>query len=198
MRDHAKLAGLGAETAQLLKLALSFAPWLALLVLARNNLVHVQAGLLIGATLAIGLAVARVNKGVILWASLAFFAGATVMIVVLNDMWTLRHLGVLGNGTLAIVTWGSVLAGRPFTLEYAKEHADPALWTSPAFLRTNSVIASVWALAFSVNTVLAFGKMEGLLMPPFGYHIASNATLIAAALFTVRYPRSAQRKVANL
>ena len=46
---------------------------------------------------------------------------------------------------------------------------DPSRWSDPLFIRTNLIIASVWGLVFTVNALLAWGKMEGLLLPELGY-----------------------------
>ena len=43
-----------------------------------------------------------------------------------HNMWTIRHLGVMANGALALGSWITLLMGKPFTLEYARVHTDPA------------------------------------------------------------------------
>lgn len=176
-----------------LKLVLSFAPWLAFLALARHSLLQVKIALVVAFALSIGTGVARLSRGVMLWASLAFFAGATVAVVVLNDMWTLKYMGVLANGMLAAVVWLTLLIKRPFTLEYSKEHTDPSLWNDPTFLRTNNIIAAVWGISLGFNTALALAKIASGLalpnLPAIAYDAFSYASLVAAALFTVWYPR---------
>lgn len=86
-----------------------------------------------------------------------------------------------------------MVLGRPFTLDYARAHTDPALWSNPRFIRTNLVVTSVWGLVFSLNAVLAAGKMERLVLPDWGYEGLSYALLVAAALFTSRYPAHVRR-----
>ncbi|MCK7473424.1 MAG: hypothetical protein MZV49_07660 [Rhodopseudomonas palustris] len=56
--------------------------------------------------------------------------------------------------------WLTIALGKPFTLDYAKEHVDPSLWNDPRFIRTNVLMTGVWASTFTINAVLAFGKME--------------------------------------
>ena len=182
---------------QFLKLVLSFAPWLAFLLIARDSLLRVNIGLIVGLALSIALGFARINKGIILWASLAFFACAVTAVTVLHDMWTLRYMGVLANGTLAAVMWLTILIGKPFTLEYAREQAAPALWSSPAFMSTNNVISAVWAASLSLNTALAFGKMRTLLVPDVAYDVVSYATLLGAIVFTIWYPRHVRKKASR-
>ena len=180
---------------QFLKLVLSFAPWLAFLLIARESLFRVKVGLVVALVLSIGLGIAKLNKGIIFWVSLIFFVYATIAVAILNDMWTLRYMGVLANGTLAAAIWLTILSKRPFTLDYAKEHTDPALWSSPSFLLTNNIISSVWGLALSANTALAFGKMRALLLPEVAYDVLSYATLLAAVGFTTWYPKHVHSNV---
>ena len=50
-------------------------------------------------------------------------------------------------GLLMIVVF-SVVIGRPFTLQYAKESVSPEIWSSPDFKRKNDVISLIWGAAF--------------------------------------------------
>ena len=181
---------------QALKLLLSFAPWLAFLLIAHDSLLRVKIGLVVAFVLSIVLGAAKVNRGLVLWASLIFFAFAIVSVVALNNLWTVRYMGVLANGTLAAVMWLSVLAGKPFTLEYAKEHVAPSLWKSAAFLRVNNIIASVWGASLTLNAALAFAKMRAQPGPEVAYDVVSYATLLGAVAFTTWYPGFVHRKAA--
>ena len=178
----------------LLKLLLAFAPWLSFLIIARGSLFNLKLGLAVALVLSVVMGVARLHRGVILWASLLFFIYATLAVAVLNDMWTARHMGILANGMLAASTWLTVALKRPFSLDYAREHVDPSLWTNPLFIRSNVIITSVWGLVFTVNAVLAWGKMEHLVLSELGYELLSYTLLIAAAVFTSWYPKHARRR----
>ena len=184
------------EFMQALKLLLSFAPWLAFLLIAHDSLLRVKIGLVVAFVLSIVLGAAKVNRGLVLWTSLIFFAFAAVSVVALNNLWTVRYMGVLANGTLAAVMWLSVLAGKPFTLEYAKEHAAPSLWKSAAFLRVNNIIASVWGASLTLNAAMAFVKMRTQPAPEVAYDVVSYATLLGAVAFTTWYPGFVHRKAA--
>jgi hypothetical protein len=179
------------------KLLLAFAPWLSFLIIARDSLFRLKLGLIVALILSIVMGVARLHRGVILWAGLFFFTCTTVAVVLLNDVWTAKYMGILANGTLAVSSWMTVALGKPFTLDYAREHTDPSLWDNPVFIRTNIVITSVWALTFTVNAVLTWGKMEHFLLPEWAYEIVTHGFLIGAAAFTTWYPnhvRNGQKK----
>lgn len=63
---------------------------------------------------------------------------------------------------LMLVVLLSILIGRPFTLQYAKEKVPPTLWSSPEFLRKNYLISGVWAAAF---LAMVLAELAMLLRP---------------------------------
>jgi hypothetical protein len=171
------------------KLLLAFLPWLAFLVIAHGSLFRLKVGLVVALVLSVVMGVAKLHRGVILWAGLLFFICATLAVVVFDNMWTARHTGIIANGVLAASTWLTVALKRPFTLDYARQHVDPSLWNDPLFIRTNTIVTSVWGLVFTVNAALAWGKMERLLLPELGYEVICYALLIGTAAFTSWYPK---------
>jgi hypothetical protein len=170
------------------KLLLAFAPWLSFLIIARDSLFRLKLGLVVALVLVVVMGITRLHRGVILWAGLLFFTYATVAVVLLNNTWIARHMGVMANGALAVSTWVTIAVKKPFTLDYAREHTDPSLWDNPLFIRTNVVIASVWGLIFSVNTILAWGKMEHFILSELGYEVILYTLLIGTMAFTTWYP----------
>ncbi len=66
----------------------------------------------------------------------------------------LRTYGdVCVNGALALMAFGSLAAGSPFTYQYARESWPKEYWQDPTFRRTNEIITSVWGIAFSLACV---------------------------------------------
>jgi hypothetical protein len=176
------------------KLLVSFAPWLAFLFIAHDSLWRVEVGLVVALVLSVVMGVLRLHRGIILWVGLAFFSATTVAVIVFDDTWTLKHLGVLANGALATGAWLTILAGKPFTLDYAKEHVDPSLWNDPQFVRSNTIITSLWAATFTINAGLAFIKMERMGPSDLACEIASYGLLVGTAVFTVWFPSYLRRK----
>jgi len=176
------------------KLLLGFAPWIAFLVIARDSLFRLKAGILVAAVLTLGMAAARLHRGVIMWVGIAFFAYACVAVVVLNDLWAVRYMGVLANGALAVGSWAGIALGRPFTLEYAREHTDPSLWQHPVFLRTNYLLTIAWATAFTASAALAWQRSVEPALPGWAYETLSYAILLAAMLLTTWYPKHVKRR----
>ncbi|MEA5442147.1 hypothetical protein [Cyanobium gracile] len=170
-----------------LKLILAFLPWIAFLVIAHGSLLRLKIGLVVALILSLVMGIGRLHRGILLWAGLLFFVMASVAVIWLENGWVIRYMGVLASGTLASATWLSVLAGKPFTMAYARQHVDPALWSSPAFLRSNLLISSVWGVTFSLNTFLALGKAYAVGLPTYAYEAINYGLLIGTAAFTSWY-----------
>jgi hypothetical protein len=181
----------------LFKMILVFAPWLAFLVIAQGSLVRLKVGLVIGLILCIVLGIARIHRGVILWAGLIFFSFATIVVVFFENMWTIHYMGVFASGFLAVSTWWGVCLGKPFTLDYAREQVDPSLWADRGFIKSNYIITSVWGVAFTINAFLAVGKAEHFAISELSYEIISYALLIGTVIVTSRYTKMVRaRRVA--
>jgi hypothetical protein len=176
------------KLADFLKLLLAFAPWILFLLIAHGSLFRLKLGLILALVLGVLMGVARIHRGVILWATLLFFAYATVAVVALGDMWAVRRMGMLANGALALAAWVTIVIGKPFTLDYARVHTPRELWNEPLFVRSNLLISGVWASVFTLNTVLSWGKMVQFALPAVAYDGVQYVCLVAAAVFSVWYP----------
>ncbi|MEB3353426.1 MAG: hypothetical protein VKM34_04230 [Cyanobacteriota bacterium] len=170
-----------------LRLLLAFLPWISFLLIAQGSLLRLKIGLVVALLLSIGMGVLRLHRGLILWAGLVFFVFATIAVLALESPWVIHSIGVLASGTLALATWLSLLIGRPFTIDYAREHADPGLWQTQAFLRSNKFITSLWGAVFTLNALLAYGKANQFLLAREQFEILSYSLLVAMALFTSWY-----------
>lgn len=71
---------------------------------------------------------------------------------------------VLVHGALALMAWGSLAAGSPFTLQYARESWPEVLWDAPQFKAVNAAITTVWALCFTGGTAVAWQGGEALVV----------------------------------
>ena len=87
------------------KMLLTFAPWIAFLIIARDSIFRLKLGIIVAAVLTVVMAVTRLHRGVIMWVGIIFFSYALAAVALLNNMWTVRYMGVLANGALAGGTW---------------------------------------------------------------------------------------------
>ena len=135
------------------------------------------------------------RKGRILtWTNLGLFASLLIVVSCLSGSEILPFMGILIYATLAVVTFGSILAGIPFTTQYAREMVNPSLWENPAFIRVNILMTGAWGCIFAINFFLSCLM---LMTPEFMGRIAQSLTyivLVAGIVFTIWYPGHVQKK----
>jgi hypothetical protein len=98
------------------------------------------------------------------------------------------------DGGLTLIVLISIALRQPFTLQYAREKVDPALWDSPRFLRVNYVISAAWALAFAVLTLADLLMAYVPQLPHSAGIILTVLAIVAALRFTSWYPAQAARQ----
>ncbi|HPZ94394.1 MAG: hypothetical protein E6Q56_01375 [Mycobacterium sp.] len=163
-------------------------PWIAFLIIAQGSELRLEVGLVVALLLVVALAALSLDRGLLMWVTLGFFAAMTIAVLVFHNAWTVQHFNALANGALAVASWGSLLLGRPFTLDVARQSVDPELWNHPIFLRVNRQITAVWAAAFTVNAAVAVAQVHEVI----GDGVASAvsiAVLAAAVAFSSWYPK---------
>ncbi len=121
--------------------------------------------------------------------TLGFFAAHFAATVVLGSPLFKVYDAVLVGATLAAMAWGTLLAGSPFTYQYAREDWPREYWDNPLFRRTNEIITAVWGIVFTVNAVL------GALAPAWPQArlwltvALPNAGIAAGVAFSMLFPR---------
>lgn len=94
------------------------------------------------------------------------FSGLSVYSLIIRPEWSVIAVRLIVDiGLLAIVLF-TLLIGKPFTLQYAREQVDLRIAETIEFRRANLVISSVWAVALSVMVlaeaaILLFPNMHG-------------------------------------
>jgi hypothetical protein len=176
---------------------LAFAPFIVFAVVDR--LIGSTAGLLAGAvTSAILLArdwITPDKKPKILEiGTTVLFCGLAIYAFVIQPAWTIIGVRLRVDAGLLIIVQISIIVGRPFTLQYARERVAPEFWQHPEFIRTNYIITAVWALAFVVLVLAELTLLYLPDVPPRVGIIATIAALVGAVKFTSWYP--ARRKAA--
>ncbi len=176
------------------KMLLTFAPWLSFMIIAPGSMLRLKTGIIVAAFLTVVMAITKMHRGVIMWVGLIFFSYAMVAVIFMNSIWTVRYMGAMANGSLALGTWAGIAFKRPFTLEYAREHTDKSLWNNPSFLRTNYLLTSIWGIVFSVNASMALQKSVHPVMPALAYELFSYSLMIIAMFISSWYPKQLAKK----
>jgi hypothetical protein len=93
-----------------------------------------------------------------------------------------------------LLTLGSIVAGKPFTLQYAREAVDAETLKVPGFLRANYIIAWAWTLSMLLmmagNVALLY--VPGL--PLWSGLLIAFAARNSAVYFTKWYPEYRKAK----
>ncbi len=85
-------------------------------------------------------------RGFILpWGSVVLFAFLFV-----NGLFEFVKISPIGsfrliNSALAAIVIFSLLIGKPFTLQYAREEVNSKYWHNPNFLKINRILSGIWA-----------------------------------------------------
>lgn len=178
----------------------SFIPWVAFAVISTPD--DARYGALVGAVLALAL-IAVVRRTGLPWdalvidiSSAAFFGALTVVAFTAAHAPFGAYSAAAATGWLALTAWASLAIRRPFTLGIARTQTPAELHKTAIFYRVNAVITAVWAVAFTM-TAAALAAVAAVGPNAVAARIVVNvAGLVAAALFTARYPKRVTARVA--
>jgi hypothetical protein len=97
-------------------------------------------------------------------------------------------MGTIIYLVLSLVAIGSLLAGVPFTLQYARDMVDASLWNNPVFLSVNRFMTGVWGGLFVVNLLLVLYSETGTGPVARAAGLLVYGFLVLGILFTMLYP----------
>jgi len=98
-------------------------------------------------------------------------------------------MGVLAVGTLAGISWLSILIRHPFTLTYSRSLIDKEQWNSPQLIRRGYLTTGVWAFVFSVNALINVFRLNHGDISRWIYEAVEYGFFLIAILFTIYYPK---------
>jgi hypothetical protein len=183
-----------------MNLLLAFTPFIVFVIVER--LVSILVGLAAGAVAACALLIRDlVTPGhsvkLLEAGTLLLFGGLTLLQLLMGEQWSIADVRLRVDAGLLLIVLLTMVLGRPFSLQYARERVAPEYWEQPDFLRVNYVISAAWALAFGVLVVadVVIDVVPGL--PRMGGVVAIVAALWAAAWFTGWYPQQHGRHMAG-
>jgi hypothetical protein len=171
-----------------LKILLGFLPWILFGILAGPSLTRLEAALAISlaATLALGLK--QLRQGFFLtWGTLLFFFFSLILVAFLKNLWVIEHLDLLVPATLVAIAWASILAGRPFALQYARESVPAAYWQTPEFIHTGYFISIVWGIIFLIALGASLFRPYLEQLGSWLYYLLSTGSMFLGLIFTQWY-----------
>ena len=179
---------------QVLNLLLSFAPWIAFLILSGHSLLRLDIALVVAAALVVVMAFTGLHRGAVLWAGYLFFGASIIFVVALKNMWFIRHLGILANGTLFMFAFLGMMTGKPFTEDYARDGAPREIWETAAFVRACYMTTSVWLLVFLLNLTSSVVEFYDHEIPKWGFTVFNYSMLISGVAYTSIYTKYLRRR----
>jgi hypothetical protein len=175
---------------------LAFAPFIAFAILDR--IVGPSEALAVGAAVSAVLIMRdlvgpRRGVKVLEIGTFVLFAGLALYTALSGATWSVIGVRLCVDAGLLLVVLASMAAGRPFTLQYAREQVAPEFWHRPEFIRTNYVITGAWALAFAVMVLAELALLYVPGLPPHAGVVAITLAMVGAVKFTGWYPQREER-----
>jgi hypothetical protein len=126
--------------------------------------------------------------------SVVVFTAAGSYVALVDPHLSVSAVKFAVDSGIFLVTLGSIVAGKPFTLQYAREVVDAETAKVPGFLKANYIITSAWTLSVLLmmagNVALIY--VPGL--PLWSGLLIAFAARNSAVYFTRWYPQYRKEK----
>lgn len=174
---------------------LGFLPWIAYFLLSGDSRSSHLLAMSIALLMMVVLDRKALKKGFILvWGGTVFFSSLLIISLCTSTLWFSANAGLLGNIALMLITWFSLIIGKPFTLQYAREETDPKAWDSPLFWHINIVLTGVWGLSFTLLTSMSLLRRYFDIPDNMLYQTLTYLPSILAIIFTKHFPTYSQKQ----
>jgi hypothetical protein len=175
---------------------LAFAPFIAFALIDR--LAGSLAGLLAGAIIALLLLgrdwmFKKHSPKILDIGTALLFSGLLLYFLIAKPVWSVVGVRLCVDCGLLLIVLISLVVGKPFSLQYAREQVGREFWESPEFRKTNYVISSAWALAFAVMVIAEVSILLAPQLPRRFGMIVIVVALVGAVKFTGWYPERVRR-----
>jgi hypothetical protein len=180
-----------------MQVLVGFAPWIAWWVLAANNTYRQAA--LVALVLAVGLQIWGFTHGrepkILDLASIGWFVIIEIVAFTASATDLAHYAQPASNAALTLIVLTTILIGRPFTEEYARETVPKEYWETETFKSTTRTIAWVWFLALLVGTASGFIRTHvGSDAETWTQWIIPIGAIVVAIKFTEWWPDEYQRR----
>ncbi len=173
---------------EMLKILLGFLPWILFGLIAGPSLIRLETALAVALAATLALGFKQLRQGFFLtWGSLRFFSLSFILVAFLNNLWGVEHMDLLAQGTLAAIAWGSIIAGQPFILQYARESVPAAYWQTPEFIHTGYLLSIVWGIIFLIALGATIFRPSLEQLGSWLYYLLATGSMFLGFIFTQWY-----------
>ncbi len=179
------------ELKELTTFLLGFMPWLLFLFFSGQTFVSLERSILLGLLASLIFGFRELRRGFLLqWGTLIFFIACAIAVDWMKSLEVAKNMGIISNGSLACLIWGTILIGKPFTLQYARAELPKERWDDPALMRSCRFLAVVWAIALTFLALVAYVKnLNPTLCPGWLNFDISIAVIVGGIVFTTGYKK---------
>ncbi len=184
------------ELLEIATFLLGFLPWILFLLLPSNDWDALLRAVVICLVASIIVGWKDLRKGFVLtWATLIFFLFSAVLLYSFGSIWLAEHMGIIANGFLTGIIWFSVLIGKPFTLQIARQEVPQERWHEEGFISTCRFIALFWGILLLFPTTASFYRFfYPHALPEQSYLYFSLGCMTVGSLFTSFYKRMKRKQ----
>jgi len=169
---------------------IAFVPWIAYWSLSGPGLVIPGVSVALVGALALNIYRFRIGNPKLMDAvTLAFFGLHFIFTAILHSDLFVIYGGVLVYVALALMAWGSLVAGSPFTYQYARDDWPREYWQHRLFRRTNEIITLLWAMIFTIGIGFNLAALAWPAHKILFATILPNTLLAFGIAFSVFFPR---------
>lgn len=137
-----------------LGVVVGFIPWIVFSTLYSSNSTAIIEACLSAIVISMIVSHRELRKGFIFpWGSLICFMALAINGYFNISEWLINHPNIPLNCTIPLIIWVSLVIGKPFTLQYAKEQVPPEKWNSPLFIKINNILTVMWGVCLSIAAV---------------------------------------------
>lgn len=130
------------------------------------------------------------------WTTLGFFAIGTIASAAGTSATAafLHYNYVLMWILFGAMAWGSLLVGKPFTLQFARRSTPPEVWNTPLFHHANVIITLAWATAFTLDLLVALIALRLSRAAAIAAQIFQFVPMAGAVVFMKQYRATLQQQ----
>ena len=178
----------------IIKLLLAFAPWIVFGLVSGPSFFSLEMVIVISLAITLILGYKTMIKWYILpWVTFTFFVLAFITVILMKNIWVATHMKILSYMVLLAVSWGSILVGLPFTMQYAKEEVDKSLWNTKSFILTNQIITAFWGAIFYINLGISYYLFLHKVNGQWTFMVLGWVIILIGLVFTTEYTKFARK-----